>query len=90
MSFGVRKATGEEIEWLKAQVDPPGFYLDKFLAMNMKYGAIDVGSSGKAGRLKSSIARAITKKSLQIRVYKRDNVVFLIRNDFDAERGPKG
>lgn len=85
MSFEIRKARAEEIEWLKSQLDPPGFYLDKFLAMNMKYGAIEVDSSGKAGRLKGSVSRAITKKQLQVRVYRRDNVVFLIRDDLDVK-----
>ena len=84
MSFGVREATSEEIEWLKSQLDPSGFYLDKFLAMNTKYGAIEVGSPTQAGRLKRSIASAITKKELKLRTYKRDKVVFLIRDDLDT------
>ena len=86
MSLGVREATPEEIEWLKSQLDPPGYYLDKFLAMNIKYGAIEVDSSGKAGRLRTSLGKAIKQKELQIRVFRRENVVLLIRDDLDAKR----
>lgn len=90
MSFGVRKATSEETEWLKSQLDPPGFYLGKFLAMNTKYGAIEVDGPGKASRLRTSIRAAITKRKLEVRCYKRDNLVFLIRDDLDPGEAKTG
>lgn len=85
MSFGVREATKEEIEWLKAQLDPPGFYLEKFLNLKKKFGAIEVDNVTKAGRLKGSLKRVITSKEMNIRVFKRESVVLLINDDIKEE-----
>ena len=83
MSFGIREATKDEIEWLKVQLDPPGFYLEQFLKLKKKYSAIEVDTPTKASRLKGSLKRTITKKELDIRVFNKENVVLLVNDGIE-------
>ena len=86
MSFGIREANDDEIEWLKIQLDPPAFYLEKSQTLNKKYVAIEVETKSKASRLKGGLKRAISAKDLNIRVFNRENVVLLINDDIEGEK----
>ena len=81
MSFEIRGASDDEIEWLKIQLDPPAYYLGKFLALKKRYGAIELDTDNKASRLKGSLKRSITAKEMNIRVFSRESVVLLINDD---------
>ena len=82
MPFDIRAATTDEIDWLKIQLDPPGYYLDKVLALKQQYTAIELDTPSKASRLKTSIKREITKRKLEtISVYAREKAVLFINKD---------
>lgn len=85
----MREASKEEVEWIKFQLNPPAFYLEKFLAMKKKYVAIDVEAENKASRLKGMLTRELGKREdLHIRVYSKGTSVLLVNDDVE-EKGEK-